>query len=243
MKFSKEYCSLLILLIGLSGCVNKKKTSAKPKSKKNNKVAALNIPVAQDTIALADDETIRNFFDQDIDEFVALAQGDATNSNKGKATDQHRNPSQQGSSYHGIPNDTQDFAWMNAANTDQEFQTIYFDFDDHAIRKDQEVIANNDIANAQAVLAEARKHDSEPVIVIEGHACHSAGSSIYNLALSERRAKTIADWFKAQHVPEENIKIVGRGSEMPAIVDGKPVEGDKKQQWPNRRAEIHVVYS
>ena len=83
----------------------------------------------------------------------------------------------------------------------------------------------------------------EPTIIIEGHACHSSGSSVYNLALSEKRAKAIADWFTSQSVPENNIKIVGRGFESPAIVSGKTIEGDKQQQWPNRRVEVHVLYS
>ena len=81
------------------------------------------------------------------------------------------------------------------------------------------------------------------VLVIDGHACHSAGSRAYNLALSERRAKVLADLMIEAGIPADCVKIVGRGDEMAALVNGKPVDGDREQQWPNRRDEIHVVYS
>ncbi|MCX5924932.1 MAG: OmpA family protein [Candidatus Dependentiae bacterium] len=240
MHIKKQYLPILILLVGLSGCGKKKKNSAKNNPKKTSKTVALHIPVAQDTITIADDESIRNFFDQDIEEFVSLAKEETS-----RSADAHLKS--------GLPcapstavalNDAKDFAWMNnTTDKDQEFQTIYFDFDSQSIRKDQEKVANNDVANAQTILAEARKNGTEPTIIIEGHADHAAGSAIYNLALSEARAKATADWFVSQNVPKENIKIVGRGFEVPAIVSGKAVEGDKNQQWPNRRAEIHVLYS
>lgn len=240
MHIKKQYLPILILLIGLSGCAKKKKNSTKITTKKTNKTVALHIPVAQDTITIADDESIRNFFDQDLETFVSLAQEDSING----AHDNSKNNLPKMSSTSVALNDAKDFAWMNnTADKDQEFQTIYFDFDSHSIRKDQEKIANNDVANAQLILAEARKNGTQPTIIIEGHADHAAGSAIYNLALSEARAKATADWFASQNVPKENIKIVGRGFEVPAIVSGKAVEGNKNQQWPNRRAEIHVLYS
>lgn len=227
MKIYKQYLPLLIFLIGLSGC-KKKKNALKNNTTKNGKVATLNIPVAQDTITIADDESIRNFFDHIDEKFVALD----NNQNK-NGTDTTKNTT----------NDTQQYAWINnSSKKDQTFETIYFDFDTHAVREDQKAIANNDAANAQLILTEARKNGIEPTIVIEGHACHSAGSAIYNVALSEERAKAVADWFKSQSVPEQNIKIVGRGFEVPAIIAGKAVEGDKQQQWPNRRVEVNVIY-
>ena len=79
-------------------------------------------------------------------------------------------------------------------------------------------------------------------MVIEGHSCHSAGSAVYNLALSEKRAKALADRLVAGGVPSQNIKVVGRGQEVPAVVEGKAVTGDRKEQAPNRRDEVRVIH-
>ena len=75
-------------------------------------------------------------------------------------------------------------------------------------------------------------------IVIEGHACHSAGSAIYNLALSEKRARHVAQKFAEAGIDSCNIKIAPRGQEMPIVK-----EGNRKQQAPNRRVEIFAIDS
>lgn len=131
-----------------------------------------------------------------------------------------------------------EYSWVEDTKRDG-FPVVYFDFDSTSIRPDQEETLNRDIA-----LALKKYQDNNDItIVVDGHACHSAGSHAYNLALSEKRAKILADRLAAAGVPAEAIKIVGRGMEVPAIVDGKPVDGDRQQQWPNRRDEIHVIYS
>lgn len=131
-----------------------------------------------------------------------------------------------------------EYSWVDDTKRDG-FPVVYFDFDSTAIRPDQEDVLKQDIALAFKKYQE----NNDITIVVDGHACHSAGSHAYNLALSEKRAKVLADRLVAAGVPAQNIKIVGRGMEMPALVDGKPVDGDRQQQWPNRRDEIHVIYS
>lgn len=131
-----------------------------------------------------------------------------------------------------------EYSWVEDTKRDG-FPVVYFDFDSTSIRPDQEEMLKQDIALALKKYEE----NNDITIVVDGHACHSAGSHAYNLALSERRAKVLADRLVAAGIPADHIKIVGRGMEIPAIVDGKPVEGDRQQQWPNRRDEIHVIYS
>ncbi|MFI5333259.1 MAG: OmpA family protein [Candidatus Babeliales bacterium] len=131
-----------------------------------------------------------------------------------------------------------EYSWVDDTKRDG-FPVVYFDFDSTSIRPDQEETLNRDIALALKKYQE----NNDITIVVDGHACHSAGSHAYNLALSENRAKVLADRLVAAGVPAQNVKIVGRGMEVPAIVDGKPVDGDRQQQWPNRRDEIHVIYS
>ena len=129
-------------------------------------------------------------------------------------------------------------------DTDQkQFKTVYFSFDKYSIRKDQEQAVAYDIQKIKESLKEAESRGEEPVVVIEGHACHSAGSKIYNLALSEKRAKVLADELITRGIDKNHIKIVGRGQEIPAVINGKVVTGDKETQWPNRRDEVRVIYS
>jgi peptidoglycan-associated lipoprotein len=213
---NKNYLSLALLLsvlVGVSGCGKK---SQKGVVKADQKVAwnDVSVPVA--------DEGVRSFFDGDINEF-ALSEG-----TEDKAV--------------LAQNDSRDFAW--AAGQDEDgLNPVYFDFDRFAIRPDQEEVVGSDVKRVKSALKVAQKKDDAPVVVVEGHACHSAGSSVYNLALSEKRAKVLADRLSKEGIPAENIKIVGRGSEVAAVVNGQAVTGNREEQWPNRRDEIHVVRS
>jgi len=124
------------------------------------------------------------------------------------------------------------FDWQNAAvdQSKQDFKTIYFEFDKYKITKDQEVALNADIEHAKKMI------NANKIIVIEGHACDSAGSAVYNMTLSEKRAKFIAEKFTHAGIDKGNIKIAARGQEMP-IVKG----GNKHQQAVNRRVEVFAI--
>lgn len=137
--------------------------------------------------------------------------------------------------------DAGDFAFEDADK--QGYKVVYFDFDGYNLRQDQEESIAFDLARIKQSLADANTRGANPVVIIEGHACHSAGSATYNLALSEKRAKVLSDRLVAEGIAAENIKIVGRGKELPAIIDGKPCTGDREQQWPNRRDEVRVMFS
>lgn len=208
----------ILMLLSLPGCGKKKKTQAPARTMQTE----VDIPVAHD-------ESMRSFFDGDVGEF-ALAE-DATKN--GSITTQ--------------PSD-QDFAWIEESNKNSadSFKVVYFDFDSFNIREDQKDHLKHNIELAKKKLEAcdgALGNDQKPTIVIDGHSCHSAGSHIYNLALSEKRAKVLADKFVEEGIPSECIKIVGRGMEMPALVDGKPVDGDREHQWANRRDEMRIIYS
>jgi len=129
-----------------------------------------------------------------------------------------------------------ELAWVDQ---DDGTQPIYFDFDKYAVRDDQEPAVKEDIQYAKK---ELKKNDLVPqqaAVVVEGHSCHSAGSAVYNLALSNKRAKVVADRFKAEGLA---VKTVGRGAEMPAIINGKAVTGGREQQALNRRVEVKVLH-
>jgi outer membrane protein OmpA-like peptidoglycan-associated protein len=108
------------------------------------------------------------------------------------------------------------------------FETIYFDFDKSTIRNDQKAALGENIKLAQKAAKQGR------TIVIEGHTC-GFGSKAHNQLLSLNRAQMVANLIKSQHVSEDRVKVVGRGSDMMLVASG-----DKPQQAPNRRVEIYV---
>lgn len=104
------------------------------------------------------------------------------------------------------------------------FKTIHFDFDKYAIRDDQKDLLHVDTAQAKHVVASGKR------VVVEGHACHSAGSKTYNLVLSQHRAEQVA---KSLGINDDELKVVGRGTEVPVAY------GTREQQAPNRRVEFY----
>ena len=206
---------MLLVIALLPACKNHKKQKAK-----EVRITPTSQQVAQVDIPLAGDD-LRRFFDENVEEFAFV---DEAMGNETVSVDAQGAIDGQ-------------LTW--ASDMDEQSQPIYFDFDKYAVRQDQEPAVAQDIVYARK---EAKKNElqSDPVVVIEGHACHSAGSKVYNLALSNKRAKIVADRFKAEGVA---VTTVGRGDEMPAIVNGKPVTGGRDQQAPNRRVEVKVVHA
>ncbi|MFW5500998.1 MULTISPECIES: OmpA family protein [unclassified Maridesulfovibrio] len=71
-------------------------------------------------------------------------------------------------------------------------------------------------------------------VMVGGHT-DSSGSEAYNQGLSERRAKSVADWLAANGIAPERLEVKGYG-EMNPKYDNKTKEGRKL----NRRVEIDV---
>ena len=131
-------------------------------------------------------------------------------------------------------------SWIDA-QTDDEFKKLYFSFNHYGIRADQKESLTYDIEQVKQLIAEAGT-TAQPTVVIEGHACQE-GTPAYNLALSEKRAKIVADLFVAAGVDRSAIKVVGRGQECPVVINGKAVNGSREDRAPNRRVEVRVIYT
>ena len=107
----------------------------------------------------------------------------------------------------------------------EELVTIYFDFDRSELRSDQLPRLRQDLAFMQA--------DSAVRVRIEGH-CDERGTTDYNLALGERRAKAARDWLVSQGIAPSRIRTISYGEERP--VD----PGHDEAAWArNRRDEFH----
>lgn len=214
----KTALPLLILVLLVPGCGLRKKSHKEQGKPNGDTMTQVDIPVA------AADQ-VKSYFDEDLKEF-ALADEEsfaALNS----------------------PETINEYAWVEEdAKKANDFKNVYFDFDRHGIKKTQEQNVAYDVETVKKIVNEqlvaGNAHPTIKVIV-EGHACHSAGSALYNLALSEKRAKIVSDRLVASGVPREFVKIVGRGQEVPAVINGKVVSGNREEQWLNRRAELRVL--
>ena len=142
----------------------------------------------------------------------------------------------------GVPLDADDsqYSWIESKN-EQGFKEIYFDFDDHRIKSSERDAADYDIARMKEIIAREEKKGNRVQFVINGNADHAAGSDTYNRIKSNQRAKAFESYAISCGISRENIKSVGRGYDVPALVNGKPCTGNKDQQAPNRRDEIQIV--
>jgi outer membrane protein OmpA-like peptidoglycan-associated protein len=206
----KKYIHIfLCLMILVSGCAKKKNDSSVKKQRTPKKSYSKKSSFDENLEAFAlDDDSLHNF---------------AHDKNSSSQDDMQSKSGRKSNSI---------FQWedVTADQSKEEFKTIYFEFDKYHIKKEQEASLQADIAHAKKMIATGK------VIVIEGHACDSAGSAVYNMALSEKRAKFIASKFTDASVDKANIKIAARGQEMP-IHKG----GNKHEQAVNRRVEIYAI--
>jgi len=242
-KMKKGIILTLVMLISLPGCGCRKKSKKKNESQKSamaekiDVFSSVNIPLADDGLNeevtdVALDDDVRSFFDVEMSEFeskedLSIAVHDAV-----EQVEDAQGPLEK-------------FSWVEAAakEADEEFKAVYFGWDSDEVSVGQKENVAYDVQQTQEELKISQKTGIGPTIVIEGHACHSAGSPAYNLALSEKRAKKVADRFVDAGIDRDNIKIVGRGQDVPAVIEGEKVTGSREEQWLNRRVEVRVIYS
>ncbi len=103
-------------------------------------------------------------------------------------------------------------------------EAIHFDFDKSDLREFDRAILDK---NAGILMAENSVN-----ILVEGH-CDERGSTEYNLALGEKRARNAMKYLVTVGVPTERLSVISYGKE-------KPVDpGHDEDAWAkNRRAEF-----
>jgi peptidoglycan-associated lipoprotein len=104
-----------------------------------------------------------------------------------------------------------------------ELKPIYFDFDKSEIREDQKKTLDDNAA--------CMKQQPEKKLMIEGN-CDERGTKEYNIALGERRWKSVRDALKAAGIGEDKMEGISYGEEKPVCTE------HKEECWQkNRRAE------
>jgi peptidoglycan-associated lipoprotein len=103
-----------------------------------------------------------------------------------------------------------------------EIKSIYFDFNETVVRLDQEEMI---ATNARCLKARMLAHH------VTGH-CDERGSDEFNLALSQRRAGSVARAYSNLGVPSGRLSTIGYGEETPFCVESTEACWQK-----NRRVE------
>lgn len=109
-----------------------------------------------------------------------------------------------------------------AALAAHEWIPIYFEFNESGLTLEAREVLE---LHAQWLVGHA-----DARIQIQGH-CDERGSTEYNLALGERRARSVRDYLQRLGVGVDRMSIVSFGEEMPA---------DPSNPDANRRAEFRV---
>lgn len=104
-------------------------------------------------------------------------------------------------------------------------KTIYFEFDKYEISPEMAQILSD---NARVL------KEKKWTVLIEGH-CDNRGTIEYNLALGQKRANIVKDYYIRLGVPETSIGTISYGEENPLCKE------DTESCWAkNRRAETKV---
>ena len=106
------------------------------------------------------------------------------------------------------------------------FEDVYFDFDRSTLRPDAMRLLDDAVAKLQA--------NPTKNLVIEGHTCN-IGTAEYNLALGERRARSVLDYLTSRGVPTNRLETRSYGEELPKFDNAR-----EETRRLNRRAALVV---
>ncbi len=104
-----------------------------------------------------------------------------------------------------------------------------FDYDKSTIRADAASALKDDVGVIRGILAK----DPNEKLRIEGH-CDERGSDEYNLALGDKRAQAVAEFFQTMGVPQAQLTVISYGKE-------KPVCSEQSEDCWQKNRRAHVV--
>lgn len=107
------------------------------------------------------------------------------------------------------------------------FEDIYFDYDKYDVRSDAKAVLQN--------VASWLLKNTSAKLLIEGH-CDERGTSEYNLALGDRRARAVRDYLVALGIASDRVETISYGEEKPVCTEMTD------ECWAkNRRAHFIVL--
>ena len=122
---------------------------------------------------------------------------------------------------------SKDMTASSAEGKEGMFEDILFDFDKYDVKGSYKAVM-------QSVAAWMMKNSSA-TLSIEGH-CDERGTNEYNLALGDRRAKSVKDFLVSFGVPSSRIETISYGEEKPLCHE------QSEECWAkNRRAHLVIL--
>ena len=106
------------------------------------------------------------------------------------------------------------------------FEDVYFDFDRYSLRPEATRLLDEAIT--------AMGQDATLRVQIEGHTCN-IGTAEYNLALGDRRASAVREYFISRGVAAARLTTVSYGEERPKYDNAR-----EETRRLNRRAALVV---
>lgn len=106
-------------------------------------------------------------------------------------------------------------------------QTVYFDFDRSSVNAEFYSLLNQH--------ADFLRANPSQRITIEGH-CDKRGTPEYNIALGERRAKSVETFLQNAGVSSSQVSVVSYGEEKPLV------SGDTESAFKQNRRAV-LVYN
>jgi len=108
----------------------------------------------------------------------------------------------------------------------ENLKTVNFDYDRYEL--------SDSVRKTLQANAELLKVRKEWSVLVEGH-CDQRGTTEYNLALGQKRAKAVRDYYVRLGVPEDSVGTISYGEEMPVCQE------ETEACWlTNRRAETKI---
>jgi peptidoglycan-associated lipoprotein len=105
-------------------------------------------------------------------------------------------------------------------------QPVYFDYDSYTLSPESQAALQRNV--------EILNRSSQVAVVAEGH-CDERGTAEYNLALGDRRARSVVEFLATAGIAPNRLSTVSYGSELP--VD----PAHNEEAWAkNRRVYLRV---
>ncbi len=122
----------------------------------------------------------------------------------------------------GLAESEESSAGGMVSKSKDQLQPVYFPFDSSALSGTaKQTLSEN--------AAQLEKHDHS--VTLEGH-CDERGTDEYNMALGERRARSVYDYLRARGISPNRMNTISYGEERPAA------PGHNEEAWAkNRRVE------
>jgi peptidoglycan-associated lipoprotein len=108
----------------------------------------------------------------------------------------------------------------------EALKPVYFDFDRSDVRDSEKEVLD---ANARWL-----QDNKETLVIVEGH-CDERGTNAYNLALGERRARSVRDYLVSRGVASDRITTLSYGEERPVC------QAHNEECWKQNRRAAFVV--